>query len=230
MRKKQSATSFWKAMWAVVWKDLSAERRSREIFSVMLVFSLLVVIISNFALDLNPKTQQETTAGMLWITFAFAGTLGLNRSMAIEKENNCLNGLLLAPVDRTAILFGKVIGNLLFIFMVEAIVVPLFSIFNNINLFNPGLLVTLLLGSIGYVVVGTFLSTITVQTRTGNILLPILQFPIVIPVIIAAVRASTFFLQGQEMGLIWPNLNLIIAFDAIYIALGVIFFDFLVEE
>jgi len=228
--RKPHATSFWKAMWAVVWKDLSAERRSREIFSVMLVFSLLVVIISNFALDLNPKTQREITAGMLWITFAFAGTLGLNRSMAIEKENNCLNGLLLAPVDRTAILFGKVIGNLLFVLMVEVIVVPLFSIFNNINLFNPGLLITLVLGSIGYVVVGTFLSTITVQTRTGNILLPILQFPIVLPVIISAVRASTYFLQGQEMGLIWPNLNLIIAFDAIYIALSVIFFDFLVEE
>ncbi len=230
MRKSQSAPSFWKAMWAVVWKDLSAERRSREIFSVMLVFSLLVVIISNFALDLNPKTQREITAGMLWITFTFAGTLGLNRSMAIEKENNCLNGLLLAPVDRTAILFGKVIGNLLFVLMVEAIVVPLFSIFNNINLFNAGLLITLVLGSIGYVVVGTFLSTITVQTRTGNILLPILQFPIVLPVIISAVRASSFFLQGQSMDLIWPNLNLIIAFDVIYIALSVIFFDFLVEE
>jgi len=103
MRKPQSATSFWKAMWAVVWKDFSAERRSREIFSVMLVFSLLVVIISNFSLDLNPKIQREITAGMLWITFTFAGTLGLNRSMAIEKENNCLDGLLLAPVDRTAI-------------------------------------------------------------------------------------------------------------------------------
>jgi heme exporter protein B len=230
MRKPRSLTSFWKAMWAVVWKDLSAERRSREMFSVMVVFSLLVVIISNFALDLNPKTQREITAGMLWITFTFAGTLGLNRSMAIEKENNCLDGLLLAPVDRTAILFGKVIGNLLFIFMVEAIVVPLFSIFNNINLINGGLLITLVLGSIGYVVVGTFLSTITVQTRTGNILLPILQFPIVLPVIVSAVRASTFFLQGQPMELIWPNLNLIIAFDVIYIALGVIFFDFLVEE
>lgn len=217
-------------MWAVVWKDLSAERRSREIFSVMLVFSLLVVFISNFALDLNPKTQREITAGMLWITFTFAANLGLNRSMAIEKENNCLDGLLLAPVDRTAILFGKIIGNMLFILMVEVIMVPLFSIFNNVNLLNPGFLITLVLGSIGYVTVGTFLSTITVQTRTGNLLLPILQFPIVLPVIISAVRASTFFLQDQPMDLIWPNLNLIIAFNVIYLAAGYILFDYLVEE
>jgi heme exporter protein B len=230
MRKPKVRTSFWKSLWAVVWKDLSAERRSREMFSVMVVFSLLVVLISNFALDLNPKTQREITAGMLWITFTFAGTLGLNRSMAVEKENNCLDGLLLAPVDRTAILFGKVIGNLIFMFMVELIVVPLFSIFNNINLLNPGLLLTLVLGSIGYVVVGTFLATITVQTRTGNILLPILQLPIILPVIISAVRASTYYLQEQPFDLIWPNLAMIIAFDLIYIALTYIFFDMLVEE
>ncbi|MEJ2487692.1 MAG: heme exporter protein CcmB [Anaerolineales bacterium] len=230
MNRNQSQTSFWKTMWAIVWKDLTAERRSREIFSVMLVFSLLVVFISNFALDLNPKTQREITGGMLWITFTFAANLGLNRSMAIEKENNCLDGLLLAPVDRTTILFGKIIGNMLFILMVEIIMVPLFSIFNNVNLLNPGFLITLVLGSIGYVTVGTFLSTITVQTRTGNLLLPILQFPIVLPVIISAVRASTFFLQDQPMDLIWPNLNLIIAFNAIYLAAGYILFDYLVEE
>lgn len=230
MRRAKVQTSFWKSLWAVVWKDLSAERRSREMFSVMVVFSLLVVLISNFALDLNPRTQREITAGMLWITFTFAGTLGLNRSMGVEKENNCLDGLLLAPVDRTAILFGKVIGNLIFMSMVELIVVPLFSIFNNINLFNPGFLLTLVLGSIGYVVVGTFLATITVQTRTGNILLPILQLPIILPVIISAVRASTYYLQEQPFDLIWPNLAMIIAFDLIYIALTYIFFDMLVEE
>ncbi len=223
-------TSFWQAMWAVVWKDISAEWRSREMFSAMLIFSLLVVFIFNFSLDLNPKTQREVTAGMLWVTFTFAGTLGLNRSMAIEKDRGCLDGLLLAPVDRSAIYFGKVIGNLVFMFMVELIVLPLFSIFYNINLFNLGLLVVVVLGSIGYVVVGTLIATMTVQTRTRDVLLPILLFPVVLPVIASAVRASTFFLQGQSMDYIWPNINLIIAFDVIYIAIAYMVFDFIVEE
>ncbi|HKJ27269.1 MAG TPA: heme exporter protein CcmB [Anaerolineales bacterium] len=229
-RKTVHKTSFWKAMWAIVWKDVSAEWRSRELFSAMLVFSLLVVFIFNFALDLNPKTLQDVTAGVLWATFAFAGTLGLNRSMAVEKDRGCLDGLLLAPVDRSAIYFGKVLANLLFMLIVEVIVLPLFSIFYNINLFNFGLLLVILLGSIGYVVVGTLLASMSVQARTRDVLLPILLFPVVLPVIIAAVRASTYFLQGQPMDLIWPNINILIAFDLIYIALSYMVFDFVVEE
>ena len=228
--KTSHKTSFWKAMWAIVWKDVSAEWRSRELFSAMLVFSLLVVFIFNFALDLNPKILQDVTAGVLWATFTFAGTLGLNRSMAMEKDRGCLDGLLLAPVDRSAIYFGKVIANLLFMLIVEVIVLPLFSIFYNVNLFNPGLLLVVLLGSIGYVVVGTLLASMTVQARTRDVLLPILLFPVVLPVIISAVRASTYFLQGQPMDLIWPNINLLIAFDVIYIALSYMVFDFVVEE
>lgn len=228
--KLRHKTSFWKAMWAIVWKDVSAEWRSRELFSAMLVFSLLVVFIFNFALDLNPKILQDITAGVLWATFAFAGTLGLNRSMAVEKDRGCLDGLLLAPVDRSAIYFGKVIANLLFMLVVEIIVLPLFSIFYNVNLFNPGLLLVILLGSIGYVVVGTLLASMSVQARTRDVLLPILLFPVVLPVIISAVRASTYFLQGQPMDLIWPNINLLIAFDVIYIVLSWLVFDYVVEE
>jgi heme exporter protein B len=228
VRHKQ--TSFWRAMWAVVWKDIAAEWRSREMLSAMLIFSLLVAFIFNFSLDLNPKIQRDITGGMLWVTFAFAGTLGLNRSMAIEKDRACLDGLLLAPVDRSAIYFGKVIGNLVFMFMVEIIVLPLFSIFYNVNLFNPGLLLVIVLGSVGYVVVGTLIATMTVQTRTRDILLPILLFPVVLPVIASAVRASTFFLQGQDMDLILPNINILIVFDVVYIVLAYLVFDFVVEE
>lgn len=217
-------------MWAVVWKDIAAEWRSREMFSAMLIFSLLVAFIFNFSLDLNPKIQRDITGGMLWVTFAFAGTLGLNRSMAIEKDRACLDGLLLAPVDRSAIYFGKVIGNLVFMFMVEIIVLPLFSIFYNVNLFNPGLLLVVVLGSVGYVVVGTLIATMTVQTRTRDILLPILLFPVVLPVIASAVRASTFFLQGQDLDLILPNINILVVFDVIYIVLAYLVFDFVVEE
>jgi heme exporter protein B len=111
-------SNMWKAITAVVWKDLAAEFRSRELFSAMLVFSLLVILIFNFALELDIKTRQSVTSGVLWVTFAFAGTLGLNRSMAIEKDQGCLDGLLLAPVDRAAIYFGKVISNLAFMLIV----------------------------------------------------------------------------------------------------------------
>lgn len=221
---------FLRAMGAVVWKDLAAELRSRELLSAMLVFALLVILIFNFALELDVSTRETVTAGVLWVTFAFAGTLGLNRSMAVEKDRGCLDGLLLAPVDRSAIYFGKAIGNLVFMLMVELIVLPVYSILYNINLFNPGLLLVILLGSIGYVAVGTLLSSMAVQTRTRDVLLPILLFPIVIPVLIGAVRASTYFLQQVPMEDIWPWLNLLIVYDVVFTAVAFMVFDFVVEE
>ncbi len=219
-------------MGAVVWKDLSAELRSRELISAMLVFALLVILIFNFALDLDPATRREPTitAGVLWVIFVFAGTLGLNRSMAVEKDRGCMDGLLLAPVDRSAIYFGKVLGNLVFMLMVEIIVLPIYSLLYNVNLFNPGLLMVVLLGSIGYVAVGTLLAAMAVQARTRDILLPILLFPVVLPVILAAVKASTGYLEGLEMAQIRPWLNLLVAYDIIFTAVAFMVFDYVVEE
>jgi heme exporter protein B len=223
-------SSFIKAVSAVVWKDLQAEFRSRELFSAMLVFSLLIILIFNFALELDIKTRQSVTSGVLWATFAFAGTLGLNRSMAIEKDRGCLDGLLLAPVDRSAIYFGKVISNLAFMLIVEAIVLPVYSVLYNINLFQPGLLLVILLGSIGYVGVGTLLAAMSVQTRTRDILLPILLFPVVIPVLLAAVKASSGYLEGLEFSEILGPLSLLIAYDVIFISVAFMVFDSVVEE
>ena len=223
-------SNFLRAVSAVVWKDLQAEFRSRELFSAMLVFSLLIILIFNFALELDLKTRQSVTSGVLWATFAFAGTLGLNRSMAIEKDRGCMDGLLLAPVDRSAIYFGKVISNLVFMLIVEAIVLPVYSVLYGINLFQPGLLLVILLGSIGYVGVGTLLSTMSVQTRTRDILLPILLFPVVIPVILAAVKASGGYLEGLEFSEILSPLSLLITYDVIFIAVAFMVFDSVVEE
>ena len=219
-------------MGAVVWKDLSAELRSRELLSAMLIFALLVILIFNFALDLDPATRRQSTitSGVLWVIFVFAGTLGLNRSMAIEKDRGCLDGLLLAPVDRSAIYFGKALGNLVFMLMVELIVLPIYFLLYNVNLFNPGLLLVILLGSIGYVAVGTLLAAMAVQARTRDILLPILLFPVVLPVILAAVKASTGFLDGSEMELIRPWLNLLLVYDIIFSAVAFMVFDYVVEE
>ncbi len=224
------AASFLKAIAAIVWKDLIAELRSRELLSAMLVFALLVILVFNFALELDIATRRTVTSGVLWVTFAFAGTLGLNRSMAVEKDRDCLDGLLLAPVDRSAIYFGKALSNLAFMLIVEAIVLPVYSLLYSTDLFNLGLIGVILLGSIGYVAVGTLLASMAVQARTRDVLLPILLFPVVIPVLVSAVKASSGFLQGQEMSMILPWINLLIAYDVVFIAAAFMLFDFVVEE
>lgn len=225
-----SPATYIRSIWAIIWKDFSAEWRSRELFTTMLVFALLVILIFNFALELNIKERNEIASGVLWVTFTFAGTLGLNRSMAIEKENGCLDGLLLSPVDRSAIYFGKMLGNLLFMFIVELVILPIYSILYNINLFIPSLLGVIFLGSLGYVTVGTLLSSMAIQARTRDILLPILLFPVILPVVISAVRASSFIFQGQPFDLIMPAINLLIVYDVIFIAISFMVFDFVVEE
>ncbi|HIE56716.1 MAG TPA: cytochrome C biogenesis protein [Anaerolineales bacterium] len=222
--------NFLRATFAIVRKDLTAEWRSRELFSSMLVFSLLVILIFNFALELDASARSSVTSGVLWVTFAFAGTLGLNRSMSVEKDRGCLDGLLLAPVDRSAIYFGKGISNLVFMLVVEAIVLPVYSLLYNVNLFVPGLLWVILLGSVGYVAVGTLLAAMAVQTRTRDILLPILLFPLAIPVLIAAVRASGGFLQGLSFDEVRTWVNLLLVYDVIFIAISYMFFDYVVEE
>lgn len=221
---------FGRAIAALVWKDLTAELRSRELLGAMLLFGLVVVLIFNFALELDGGARMTVISGVLWVTFTFAGTLGLNCSMAVERDRGCLDGLLLAPVDRSAIFFGKALGNLIFMLLVEAIVLPLFSALYNVNLLIPGVLAVVVLGSIGYVTVGTLLAAMAVQARTRDILLPILLFPLVIPVLVAAVRASSGFLQALPLAEIWPWLNLLIGYNLIYAAACWMVFDLVVEE
>jgi len=228
--KKHRSSGYWSTVWAIVWKDLAAELHSRELISAMLVFSLLVLLIFNFALELDAQTRHNVTAGVLWVTFAFAGTLGLNRSMAMEKDRGCLDGLLLAPVDRSAIFLGKSISNLFFMLIVEVVVLPVYSVLYNTNLLKPGLFGIVILGSIGYIATGTLLSSMAVQTRTRDVLLPILLFPVVIPLFVAAVKASAGFLQGLVMNDIWPWINLMIVYDLIFPSVSWMVFDFVVEE
>jgi len=223
-------TPFMRTLAAVVWKDLRAEWRSRELVSAMLVFALLVILIFNFALELESTVRANVTAGILWVTFTFAGQLGLNRSMAVEKDRGCLDGLLLAPVDRSAIYMGKMLANWVFALLVALIVLPVYSVLYNTNLFIPGLLLTIILGTEGYVAVGTLLSSMAVQARTRDILLPILLFPVVIPVVIAAVKATGGYLQGLEMVEIQPWISLFIAYDVIFTTVAFLVFDSVVEE
>lgn len=233
-KDKQAITakpSFIKAVMAIVQKDLSAEFRSRELLSAMLVFSMLVILIFNFALELNIEVRKSVAAGVLWTTFAFAGTLGLNRSMAVEKDRGCMDGLLLAPVDRSAIFFGKAISNLAFMLIVEAIVIPLYALlYNETRIFQLDFLLIILLGSIGYIAVGTLLSAMSVQTRTRDVLLPILLFPVAVPVLLASVKASGGLIDGATFAEILTPFNLLLAYDVIFIAVAFMVFDFVVEE
>lgn len=226
----QAKTSFFKALYAVIWKDLMTELRSKELISGMLVFSLLVIFIFNFALEMDARTRNSITAGVIWVTLIFAGTIGLNRSMAVEKDRGCLDGLLLAPVDRTAIYFGKSIANWIFMLIVAVIILPIYSLLYNNNVISLGLILVILLGSEGYVAVGTLLSSMAIQARTRDILLPILLFPVIIPILIAAVKASNGFLNGVPFNELTTWIYLLIAYDVIFTSVAFMVFDAVVEE
>ncbi len=223
-------SSLVRATLAIVRKDLTAEVRGRELLSAMLVFSLLVVLIFNFALDLDKQARENVAAGVLWVTFIFSGTLGLNRTFASEKDRGSFDGLLLAPVDRNAIYFGKLIGTAIFMLMVEAVVLPVFSVLYNISLIQPLLILVVLLGTVGYAAVGTLLACMAAQARTRDILLPILLFPVTIPVVIAAVKATSGILLQVEWSEYSIWINLLLVYDAIFIAVAMMVFEYLVEE
>lgn len=219
-----------RAIFAIVKKDLTAEYRSRELILSMMVFAVLVIFVFNYALNLEPALRTKVTSGVLWVTFVFAGNIGLSRAMAAEKDRGSFDGLLLAPVDRTAIYFGKTISTLIFMLLVEIIILPIYSMLYSTNLFNPGLLLTIVLGSIGYTAVGTLVSSMTVQTRTRDVLLPIVLFPLVFPIILFAVDASTKYLSNEPITQIPFSLSMLIVCDLIFVAMAFMMFDYVVEE
>jgi len=177
--------SYLRKVFAVVAKDVAAELRTREMLSSMFVFSLLVILIFNFAFDLRAENQKTLAPGVLWVAIAFAGMLGLSRSFIMEKDRGSMEGLLLTPVDRSAIYLGKMLGNLLFIGIVEIIILPIFIVLFNLSAADlPLLLGVVILGTIGFAGVGTLFSAMAVHTRAREVLLPILLFPVVIPVML----------------------------------------------
>ncbi len=219
-----------RALFALVRKDLLHEYRSREIVIAMLVFAFLVMVIFNFALELNKTIRETVAVGVLWVTFVFAATLGLNRVFAAENDQTSLDGLLLAPIDRTIIFAAKFISTLIFVLLVQVIIVPLFSMFYSINLFDPLFLLTLFLGTVGYVIVGTLIAALALKSRSREILLPILLLPVSIPLMLAVVKAGKNILEGAEWALVRPGFSFIVAFDVIFIAVAIMTFDYLLEE
>ncbi|MCB2213944.1 heme exporter protein CcmB [bacterium] len=218
------------AVWQIFRKDIKVEVRGRQGLPVMLVFALLVVFLFNFALQLSPGLQAGLTAGLLWVSLAFASTLGLNRSVSLESENDALDGLLLAPVDRSAIFFGKTLSNLTFTLLVALVLLPVFSLFYGVNLLRPGLLLVVLLGQGAYTSLGTLLAALSIQTRTRDVLLPVLLYPLALPVLIAAVEASRGILAGTPLGDLRSWLYLLVACNVLFLAAGLMFFETILEE
>jgi heme exporter protein B len=221
---------FLRKVLAIVHKDIIAELRTKEMFSSMFVFALLVIVIFNFAFELRVANVKQVAPGVLWVAFTFAGMLGLNRSFILEKDKGCLEGLLLAPVDRSAIYFGKMLGNLIFMSVVEAIVLPIFWVLFNPPLFSPALVLVIVLGTLGFAGVGTLFSAIAVHTRAREVMLPILLFPIVVPLMIAAVKITGGLLDGQLLSEMRNWLNLLVGFDIIFLTVSYMTFDYVVEE
>ncbi len=219
-------------IWAIIRKDVITELRTKELFTSMLTFSLLVTVIFSFAFGFSTSAARLAVPAMLWITFTFAGVLGLSRSFALEKEGSAVLGLLLTPTDRSLIYFGKMISNTLFVFVVGIIIVPMFVLFFNLGFSDTilPLVPVVFLGSLGFVAVGTLFAAMAVNTRLREVLLPILLFPIIIPLIVSAVKLSSLVLEGKPLSSGASALQLLAAFDIIFIAACAVVFEYVIEE
>lgn len=215
---------------AIIAKDIAAELHTREIFSAMFVFAVLAMLIFSFALDLRGEMARVAAPGVLWATIAFAGTLGLSRSMAREQQTGGIEGLLLAPVDRTAIFFGKAVGNIALILAVEVVLVPLAMLLFDVSFFSGNVLLTVLLGTTGYAAVGTLLAAMAVNTRAREVMLPILLLPLVVPLLIAAVQATSGLLDGATWAEVGNWGQILVVYNLLIVAISMLTFGFIVEE
>ena len=220
----------WRGIAAIVRKDLLTELRTRETLSTSFVFALLIVVIFNFAFELRVDNATELAPGVLWVAFTFAGILALNRSMVQERESGCMEGLLLAPVDRTVIYFGKFVANSLYMLISELAVLPLFAVLFDVSVFVPLLWLVILLGTLGFSAAGTLFSAMTVSTRAREALLPLLLFPATVPIFIAATRSTGLLLDQRPLSEVYSWIRLLLAVDVITLAVAVLGFEYVIEE
>jgi len=217
---------------AIIWKDLASEFRTKELLSSMLIFAVLTIIVFVFAFDPTKDIVRQVFPGMVWVCFLFAGILGLNRSFVSEKTNDCITGLILCPVDRSVIYFGKMTANLIYISIVEIVTLPLFAVLFNYRIPLKAVLplvLVIFLGSLGFIAVGTFLSALSANARSSEILLPVILFPIMVPVILGAVQASAAVLAMAPAAEWISWIKILAAFDAIFLAIPLVLFEYILE-
>ena len=221
---------FLRPIGVLVWKDILLEIRSRELVVSMLVFGLMLVVVFNFALSVTPQRVTTVAPGILWASFAFAGVLAMSRAFAREREQGGLDGLLLTPVSRDSIFLGKATAIFLFMLLVEAILLPIFAGLMGFSAVSFTLLLTIVLATAGFALVGALFAAIAVQTKSREILLPVLFFPVVLPVIVGAVQATKLAIGGESVVGLGHWLPLIGAFDAVFLVICPWVFSLVVEE
>ncbi len=223
---------FGQQVFALLVKDLRTEWRTREIFTSMFVFAVLVVVVFNFAIGSNPDLMQQVAPGILWVALLFSTVLGLQRSVQMEIEEDCLQGLLLAMGDRSVLFVAKTVANMIYLLVVAVCTLPLFSIWFRLDMLTslPGLGVILLLGMLGFSAVGTFFSMLAVNARTRDAMLPLLFLPVSVPLTIGSVYATADLIEGKTLADITDWLTLIGVFDIVFVVLALLVFDYVVEE
>ena len=213
-------------------KDLRLELRSRTSLLSATVFAALVLIVFNFARDPTAVSTIDLAPSVLWVTVSFASVVAMNRAFTVERENAAFDGLLLAPVSREVLYLGKYLANLVFVLVVEAIALPLFVLFFNVDLGHalPGLLLTLLLATAGFVAVGTVFSAMVVRTRFAELMLPILLLPFMVPPLIYAVKITVLLFAGRPLSDVVEGLRFLALYDVAFITLSVLLFSAVVDE
>jgi heme exporter protein B len=217
---------------AIFLKDLRMEWRTRENLVTICLFSVVVVFIFNFGFEPTREETLRILPGLLWVAFAFAGIWGCNRSFASEKENGCLEAVTMAPMDPGVIYLGKVLANLLFILSAEVVVLLVAVFWYNLpaRSLNGWLLLVIFLGTLGYVAVGTLFAAIAVNTRMREVMLPILHFPVAVPVFIAAMESTSGALRAQPAEEYMGWIRLLFSFSIIFTTASYLLFGYVTEE
>ena len=218
-------------------KDLRVEKRGRDTLPPMLAFSFAVVLVLAFTVpeenDIGPDVLGDIVAGFLWITILFAGLIGFARTFEVEREEGALDALLMVPIDRSGLFLAKAIANLAFILVIEFFVVPLFVLLFNLDIGSGWfpLLLVVLLGDIGFVAIGTLFSSIAAQTRSRELILPLLALPALVPLFIAVVELTSDLFLGGDFGAIAERgwFGILIAFDLLFVIVGSLVFEFAID-
>jgi heme exporter protein B len=224
--------SFIQQIWAIVWKDLISELRSKEMIFSMCLFSFLVLLTFSFAFGPGIINLREIIPGLLWVVFIFSGLMGLSRSFGAERDRGTLSGLLLCPMSRWGIYLAKMTGTFIFTAIMEILTLGIFILLYNLNLlpFLFPLGIIIFLGTLGFCAVGTIFSAMSAMAKVRDVILSILVFPISVPIIIAAVKATGMILEGKTIQDIYPALKILIAFDLVFLLLAYLTFEFIMEE
>jgi heme exporter protein B len=216
--------------WILVWKDLVQEWRSRDVLTSMFAFAVLSLFIFNYALELSPIDRAEIAPGLIWVVMVFTGTLGLNRSFAAEQDQGSFEGLMMAVPELSVIYLAKMITNLLMMFGLAILVIPIYSLLYNQSLFDLRFFGVLMLGAWGYSAAGTLISSMTVQTRMRDLLLPVLLFPLLLPVNMAVVKSGSAIIAASSVPEFQSWINLLLVYDVIMTVVSIMVFEYVIRE